>query len=92
MADLAIDLGFQKLSAPSMADKVLDLPDVPVPVNKAFEGKPLLSAFLLSRSPSIGDSRELSGSYNRNSSRSAIGLREHMALYRFLVIVTVRHP
>ena len=37
-----------------MADTALDLPDVPVPVDKAFEGKQLLSAFILSRSPSIG--------------------------------------
>ena len=43
LENLEIDLGVQKLNIPSVADKVIDIPDTPVPFDTLFEGKSHLS-------------------------------------------------
>jgi len=42
LEQLILDLGFEQLNIPSLADKVFDLNNMPIPPDKIFEGKQLL--------------------------------------------------
>jgi hypothetical protein len=91
-ADLAIDLGFQKLSAPSNGGPGHRLARRSGPCGQGVRRPATPERFSPFEITIKWGFKETVGFLQqRLLDDQQFGLREHMALYRFLAIVTIRH-